>query len=181
MVASALCPVVLAGALLVGVQQDLCAQQASAGELDRTTALHLRKEIHRGSPIRVYTATEHFLIRHPVVNDSVIMGEGEVVPLGELSKVQRRGSAWSKGVLVGSLVGGVGGAIGGGVAAANFCEGGCTNQGAGAVLGGLAGAAAGGLLGAVVGSAFHRWHTIYDRSRGNLPTPAHHLPGSHSI
>jgi hypothetical protein len=181
MVANVLRPVVFAGTLMVGLQLDLSGQRDSSGERDRTTILRLREEIQRASPIRVYTATEHFIIRLPVVDDSVIMGEGAVVPLRDLSKVQRRGSAWSKGALVGSLAGGVGGAIGGGVAAANFCAGGCTNQGAGAALGGLAGAVAGGLLGAMVGSAFHRWHTIYDRSRRPAPPPEHHLPGSHPI
>jgi hypothetical protein len=151
-------------ALAVGALQGIAAQQTPSDESDQSTVTRLREQIRQASIIRVHTATNRFVLQRWSLSDSAIAGEGVVVPLRDLVRVQRRGSAWSSGLLVGIVVGGVGGLIGGSKTASNFCQGGCTNQGAGGFLGALGGAAAGGLLGAGVGSLFQHWYTIYDRS-----------------
>jgi hypothetical protein len=99
-------------------------------------------------------------------------GASVSVPLASVNQIeiQKRGSAWTRGALVGSIVGGLAGMISAVVFVSEFCLFDCPADPTGgevlqaAALGGGVGAAGGFVLGALIAAPFSKrsWSTVYD-------------------
>ena len=122
--------------------------------------------------LRVESMGRIYVIRSLTVQGDHLRGVEEnsgnpvEIPMRDIRRLWRRGSAAGTGFIIGGVIGAVGGASAG-VALANWCLFGKCDPpstgeelGAGA-LGALLGGATGGVLGLLIAAPFQKWKTAY--------------------
>jgi hypothetical protein len=150
---------------------------------DSATLSRLHARVHGRRRVRIVRSTptapysRPVEVAYPTLYDTGIWeaNGSELTPWADVSRLQVRTSAFSRGLLVGSLFGGAVGLIAG-AAAAHECHGGsffewCGASGGDVAAGTLVSALAFGFLGGLIAAPFGRWSTVY-QAQPEVPTPA---------
>ena len=159
-------------ALALAAPTASMAQQSSMHnslKLDYSAFARLQARVGSQDSVRVQGAFGELIIRQPrLTTDSLLPGRAtpgtnqDRLALGDVRKIQARGSASGTGALIGAGIGFVGGLAAGLGAAASLCsDGGCSNEAGGVTVITLGSTAAGALIGALIGAPFKKWHTVY--------------------
>jgi hypothetical protein len=165
-------PLASAVLLLLAAVGGVAAQSATPGRWlppDSATIVRLQGRLAGRDRIRVVTDFMPLEIRRPTADSTGIgslLQPGQALAWPEVSHIQVRTSAFSRGLLVGSLIGGSLGLVVG-LSGAHECTGAgwfewCDLSAGDVATLTVGGALAFGLLGGLVAAPFGRWATVYE-------------------
>jgi len=134
-------------------------------ELDSLSFAELQRLIASQDSVRVRGSSGEVVILSPTMTPDSLLAvttPGPRLSLGDVTRIQVRGSASGTGAMVGAGVGFAGGlAAGVGVSSSLCSDGGCSNEGGGTAVIALGSTLAGALVGALIGAPLRKWHTVY--------------------
>ena len=151
---------------LLGTAQTAMAQSRTNSKERQSS--DVGQSVNGASQVRLQDAFERvYLVREPTVVGDRLTGirasDGTIVdlPIEEVTRIQRRGSA----VWTGAKIGGAIGFVGGAVALGAYASSAGGEVGEATLIGGLAGGLVGVALGAAIAAPFRRWTTTYRAPR----------------